>query len=453
MRYKEVFVMVLFVLLFLTACDSDLMKPGSYLPDNANQEPLFNRSSLMSQDGNCYIGYRNYNIRPDRVSLTWQESNDDNFLCYKLLRNNQLIGNIYSKANTSSIDSLLTHNTVYRYSVATQVRTGLSKIDTLTVKTASRLAPEIMFRVNINNQVIISWRDRSDIPGSFKLFRDNVLLAAANEVLPANPNYVYTYQDNAVVQYNTYSYRLQKIGLMDDTPLTAPANVYVNYRMQSPNLQSLQQTGSTPAVRLNWSETCNSETGFRIYRELVGGTVFQLVGTLNVTNQTQYIDEYNLAIGNTYRYYITAIDTDTTPIYETPPSNIRSITLIENVLVQWKVALLDSYGDGWNGGYLFVFVNGIPVHSYVTIDDGYGPQYHTFDVTNGDLITTYYSPGEWPSENYYAIIDHNNQIVAQSGGTWTNPGYSTPQSITTTIVVIIGGKLLASIDSVIGGEQ
>jgi len=103
--------------------------------------------------------------------------------------------------------------------------------------------------------------------------------------------------------------------------------------------------------------------------------------------------------------------------------------------VTWQVALVDDYGDGWNGGLLSVEVNGTPVLSGITLASGAGPQYHDFWVEDGDEVTTTYTPGSYAYENYYAIFDHNAAIVAESGGTWDSPGDSTPASITTPIIV------------------
>jgi len=103
--------------------------------------------------------------------------------------------------------------------------------------------------------------------------------------------------------------------------------------------------------------------------------------------------------------------------------------------VTWQVALVDYYGDGWNGGLLSVEVNGTPVLSGITLASGAGPQYHDFWVEDGDEVTTTYTPGSWASENYYAIFDHTSALVAESGGTWESPGDTDPVSITTPIIV------------------
>lgn len=456
MRYQGIRVALftlLLLLFFLTACDTGLFEPGTYAPDNADARPIFNRTGLVDAAGSCYPGYRNFNIRSDRVNLSWAASADDNFICYKLLRDNQLVSSIFDRTVTAWVDSNLTHNTQYEYAVATQVRTGLSRADTLTIKTASLLPPELNYRVNNSNMVILSWLDHSDIPGVFKIYRNSNLIAEVPEFLGKDPNHVYNYQDNTAQQYATYNYQIMKSGTLDETPMTAPMSVYVEYELFAPYLQPLTQLSLTPEVLLEWDDSCHSETGFRIYRRTQGALDFLQIATVSGLNQYQYTDSANLSIGLTYEYYVTSIDTDTSPVNETGPSNTRTITLSEDISVTWQLALKDAYGDGWNGAYLTLYVNGYPVLYNITLNSGSGPQYFDFEVQSGDEITTYFQGGGWPYECYYAILNHNGAIVVESGGTWDNPGATTPQSITTPIIVDLGGPAPAVHNFYTGGVK
>ena len=49
----------------------------------------------------------------------------------------------------------------------------------------------------------------------------------------------------------------------------------------------------------------------------------------------------------------------------------------------------DSYGDGWNGGYLNLMVNGVLVESFVAVDQGSS---FTFQVCDDDAIEMYKVP-------------------------------------------------------------
>ncbi len=98
--------------------------------------------------------------------------------------------------------------------------------------------------------------------------------------------------------------------------------------------------------------------------------------------------------------------------------------------VTWTLTLIDSYGDGWNGGLLTLYVNGNPVFTNCTVATGTGPVNYPFEVLNGDLITTLYTPSGWPEENEYYIYDHNGTLIASQGSSGT-----IPSSITEPIVV------------------
>ncbi len=126
-----------------------------------------------------------------------------------------------------------------------------------------------------------------------------------------------------------------------------------------------------------------------------------------------------LVPGNTEPFFIRfyEFDSEVLPGLEAPSTGT------------YQVALQDSYGDGWNGGLLTVMVNGNAVLVDITMESGAGPDYHDFEANQGDEITTVYTPGSWADENYYAILDPDENIIAEEGGTWDNPGASVPGSI------------------------
>lgn len=63
------------------------------------------------------------------------------------------------------------------------------------------------------------------------------------------------------------------------------------------------------------------------------------------------------------------------------------------------IRLTDTFGDGWNGGYVAVSVNGVPVLLNLTLSSGYGPVTYSFSASNGQTIRVYRtSAGSWPSE-------------------------------------------------------
>jgi hypothetical protein len=68
----------------------------------------------------------------------------------------------------------------------------------------------------------------------------------------------------------------------------------------------------------------------------------------------------------------------------------------------YTLSMHDSYGDGWNGGYLAVFVNGGLVGNYYAINFG---STATFQISEGDALELIYTPGDYENENSYQLFD------------------------------------------------
>ncbi len=83
---------------------------------------------------------------------------------------------------------------------------------------------------------------------------------------------------------------------------------------------------------------------------------------------------------------------------------------------QHSVELVDSYGDGWNGGTLTVSVNGTAVLTDITLTSGSGPAIFYFAASTGDDIDADYTPnGYFAYENEYTVKDGGGSIIGQSG--------------------------------------
>jgi hypothetical protein len=70
-----------------------------------------------------------------------------------------------------------------------------------------------------------------------------------------------------------------------------------------------------------------------------------------------------------------------------------------------RILMRDDYGDGWNNGFIDVYVNGHPVLTNVTLEDGYGPWTVAFEAATGDEITTMWTSGGYAYEASYCIYD------------------------------------------------
>lgn len=324
---------IVFILILFTACEQDLLKPEPYLPDNADLAPLFNRDLLMDEDGDLNIGYRNYHIRADQVTLSWQRSEDENFLCYRLLSDNSHIATIADPAENSFTHDGLPPDTWRQYTIATVVETGMNKADTISIKTASLESPDLYYKVNHTGSITLLWKDRCDIPGDFVLAREGIEIATIEENLEDDHEYSYT--DSGVLTGVVYNYELQKAGIYSDSQV-ASANILNSYVMNPPNLAALTQTPGEAEVNLAWSESCSGETGFRIYRKMFDDPDFELLDTVDQTDATEYTDSQDLEYGVTYQYAVSAIDANhPDDPYETALSNVFGIVLNEYETLSW----------------------------------------------------------------------------------------------------------------------
>jgi subtilisin-like proprotein convertase family protein len=81
----------------------------------------------------------------------------------------------------------------------------------------------------------------------------------------------------------------------------------------------------------------------------------------------------------------------------------------------YQVSLYDTYGDGWNDGYISVEVNGISVIEDMTVETGTGPEVAEFTVSTGDVISITYTAGSWSVENEITVYDSEGNVVYEDG--------------------------------------
>jgi hypothetical protein len=83
----------------------------------------------------------------------------------------------------------------------------------------------------------------------------------------------------------------------------------------------------------------------------------------------------------------------------------------------YTLYMYDSYGDGWNGGYLTAFINGAQVGTYAA--GGYGST-ATIIVTAGQTLYFTYTSANYEDENSYSIA--LNGATVYSTGTYPATG-------------------------------
>ena len=59
----------------------------------------------------------------------------------------------------------------------------------------------------------------------------------------------------------------------------------------------------------------------------------------------------------------------------------------------FNLELYDSFGDGWNGGFINVVINGNVAFSGLTLVNGNGPEIFPISVNIGDVVDFIYTSG------------------------------------------------------------
>ena len=81
----------------------------------------------------------------------------------------------------------------------------------------------------------------------------------------------------------------------------------------------------------------------------------------------------------------------------------------------YTIRMWDSYGDGWNGCYLQVYIDGVLEHNNITISSGSGPVDYTFNVENGQEIKLTFVIGSWEEECSFRVYDPRNNEIYSDG--------------------------------------
>ncbi len=90
----------------------------------------------------------------------------------------------------------------------------------------------------------------------------------------------------------------------------------------------------------------------------------------------------------------------------------------------YTLLLADSFGDGWNEGFLNVEINGVVALTYAC--SGFAST-EIFNVSNGDQIDLVYTAGSFESENSYSLFDGGGNLLFSDG---PNPSTGTVFSTT-----------------------
>jgi hypothetical protein len=80
----------------------------------------------------------------------------------------------------------------------------------------------------------------------------------------------------------------------------------------------------------------------------------------------------------------------------------------------YTLNMTDTWGDGWNGGFLEVFEDGVSIGTYAATDAN---DTETLSLGNGSTIDFVYTSGEYENENAYTISDPSATPIFNDGPT------------------------------------
>jgi hypothetical protein len=87
-------------------------------------------------------------------------------------------------------------------------------------------------------------------------------------------------------------------------------------------------------------------------------------------------------------------------------------SMAQSQACSYLLNMQDSYGDGWNGAYIEVFINNEPAGTFMAINSG---STASFEISEGDTLDLYYTAGEYEGENTYQLFDPGWNLVFADG--------------------------------------
>ncbi len=103
---------------------------------------------------------------------------------------------------------------------------------------------------------------------------------------------------------------------------------------------------------------------------------------------------------------------------------INASTSCEGDNCPMVINLVDSYGDGWNGNAINVYINNT-LSATATIDDGFNNTYQT-SMCTGDTVVLTWVTGSYPGETSFEVLHAGGSVLQDAGSM-----YSTGDTILT----------------------
>jgi len=147
-----------------------------------------------------------------------------------------------------------------------------------------------------------------------------------------------------------------------------------------------------------------------------------VVGTPGEIDEN-YVEAYNM--------YTSDYDYAYVEIIGATGLNLEKYVRTRSMVAEWTISLEDSFGDGWNGCYLDIYVNDVLVYGGLTLPDGAGPESYPITVVDGDVIFVDFTPGSWAYEPIWYLTDALGNVIFYETGSYDY--YENDQTVTADI--------------------
>jgi len=161
---------------------------------------------------------------------------------------------------------------------------------------------------------------------------------------------------------------------------------------------------------LSWNAASGAD-GYYLYFGSDGGGTTDPTDIVNGTDLGDVTSYSYTDLGFLTTYYWAVVPYNT--FGTTTGYDIWEFETISETAVPFTIDLIDSYGDGWDGGMVDLSVEGVLVLDDITILDGFGETF-TFLVEDDETVLVDYTAGSFPGENSYDIVNEEDVVIYTS---------------------------------------
>lgn len=323
---KLVYFNILTILIFIVSCESPMNIQIHELDVIIGSN--FNRSELKD-GGNFSVGYQNGNIQTSKVELSWSQTTEENFIFYKLTRNNNELIVFTDITQTSFIDTLVLEDNYYDYQITVFVKSGMVAKDTIEIKTPKWQSPSNLTANGLNEtDVKLMWDDNTDSEDNFVIYFYDSSARSLIDSFVVNANIT----EKIVTDLDpieTYSFNVKAVNQWEEDTELSTTDYFdmIDFVFYPPSNLTCTQN-SDMSIELNWEDNSTLETGFSVERKINNSEFIEIeeIDLINTISHTD-IDTTAYEVGDILTYRVRAYNDYEYPTQYTAYSNEFEIVI------------------------------------------------------------------------------------------------------------------------------